>query len=112
MRFGWDELPEPTRFKGTPPGTTKVDFVQVNLANGNIDILKALYLPRPMSFQGAEALCSGKAFVPVFRSGAWSIKKGVEWLLNHLGGSQLRWFALEEKTQAEPSSKSSWTIKV
>ena len=109
MQYRWDDLPEPIRFKGTPPSTTKMDFVHVTMANGNVDVLKVLYLPRPMSFQAAEALCSGKAYIPVFRSGPWNIKKGVQWLLNHLGGYQLRWFALEEKTQAEHSSKPTWS---
>lgn len=102
-------MPEPIRFKGTPPGNIKVDFLQVTLANGNVDVLKTLYLPRAMSFQATEALCSGKAYVPVFRSGPWNIKKGVQWLLNQMGGYQLRWRALEEKIQAEQSSKPTWS---
>ena len=75
MQYRWDDLPEPIRFKGTPPSTTKMDFVHVTMANGNVDVLKVLYLPRPMSFQAAEALCSGKAYIPVFRSGPWNTKR-------------------------------------
>jgi len=81
----------------------------VDLAHGNVDILKVLYLPRPISSQVAESLCSGQPYVPVFRAGPWNIKKGVQWLLGRLGGYQVRWFVLEEKAPPDHSSKPLWS---
>jgi hypothetical protein len=105
----WTDLPEPIRFKGAPADASKMDFIQVDLAHGNVDILKVLYLPRPISSQVAESLCSGQPYVPVFRAGPWNIKKGVQWLLGRLGGYQVRWFVLEEKAPPDHSSKPLWS---
>ena len=83
-----------------------MDFISHELQNGSFDVLKVLYLTQPISLQTAKALCSGNAFVPVFRPGPWNSKKAIQWLLSRLGGYQVRWHALQEKTAAEAQSQS------
>ena len=100
------DLPLPLSFKVEVPRQTKMDFISHELQNGSFDVLKVLYLTQPISLQTAKALCSGNAFVPVFRPGPWNSKKAIQWLLSRLGGYQVRWHALQEKTAAEAQSQS------
>ena len=97
----------PLAFQASVPRTSKVDFLRVSLGGNQVSILKVLYLPRPVSFQVANSLCSGEAFVPVFRPGPWNIKKAVQFLLSKLGGYQVRWHVLQGKKEATTSSSSS-----
>ena len=83
-----DNIPPAIKFKAALPETSKVDFIFVTKANGNVDVVKVVYLPRPVNFQMARSICSGGAFVPVHRPGPWNVKKGVQWLLSQLGGHQ------------------------
>ena len=98
------DLPLPLSFKVEVPRQTKMDFISHELQNGSFDVLKVLYLTQPISLQTAKALCSGNAFVPVFRPGPRNSKKAIQWLLSRLGGYQVRWHALQEKTAAEAQS--------
>ena len=93
----YEDLPQPLAFQASVPRTSKVDFLRISLGRNQVSILKVLYLPRPVSFQVANSLCSGEAFVPVFRPGPWNIKKAVQFLLSKLGGYQVRWHVLQEK---------------
>lgn len=105
----WESLPEAIQFKAPPPHGSKVDFIQVTKPNGNVDMLKVVYLPRPLSFQLATAICKGDVFVLVHRPGPWNIKKGIQWLLDRLGGYQVRWHHLQDKASAVSDSKPSWS---
>ena len=55
-------LPAAVQFKGTLPQESKVDFIFVSKDGGNIDVVKLIYLPRPVSFQVASSVCSGGHF--------------------------------------------------
>ena len=91
------------------PTDSKVDLLYYDLGGGQVSILKVLYLPRPVTFQAANSMCSGDAFVPVFRAGPWNIKKGIQYLLPRLGGYQVRWHTLEEKqAMSSTTSKDKW----
>ena len=87
----------PLAFQASVPRTSKVDFLRVSLGGNQVSILKVLYLPRPVSFQVANSLCSGEAFVPVFRPGPWNIKKAVQFLLSKLGGTRFDGMFFKEK---------------
>ena len=104
----WDSLPAAIQLKASPPHGSKVDFIQVAKPNGNVDMLKVIYLPRPLSFQLAAAICKGDVYVPVHRLGPWNIKKGIQWLPDRLGGYQVRWHHLQDKASAVSDSKPSW----
>lgn len=104
-----DNIPPAIKFKAALPEASKVDFIFVTKANGNLDVVKVVYLPRPVNFQMASSICSAGAFVPVHRPGPWNVKKGVQWLLSQLGGHQLRWHTLLEKSEAEKAPKPTWS---
>ena len=103
------DLPAAIAFKVPLPTDSKVDLLYYDLGGGQVSILKVLYLPRPVTFQAANSMCSGDAFVPVFRAGPWNIKKGIQYLLPRLGGYQVRWHTLEEKqAMSSTTSKDKW----
>ena len=103
----WLSLRWPTssfELRGRSASPNQMDFTSRELQNGSFDVPKVLYLTQPISLQTAKALCSGNAFVPVFRPGPRNSKKAIQWLLSRLGGYQVRWHALQEKTAAEAQS--------
>ena len=104
-----DNIPPEIKFKNAIPEASKVDVIFVTKVNGNMDIVKVIYLPRPVNFQMASSLCSGGAFVPVHRPGPWTVKKAVQRLLDQLGGHQLRWHSLDEKVAGGNGSKQAWS---
>lgn len=102
----FDELPPTIKFKATIPAESKVDIIVSKSGNDAVDIVKAIYLPRKVSFQVAESMCGGTGYVPVFRPGPWNIKKGIQLLLSRLGGYQVRWHTLEVGNPS--SAKDKW----
>ena len=57
------DLPAAIAFKVPLPTDSKVDLLYYDLGGGQVSILKVLYLPRPVTFQAANSMCSGDAFV-------------------------------------------------
>ena len=57
------DLPAAIAFKVPLPTASKVDLLYYDLGGGQVSILKVLYLPRPVTFQAANSMCSGDAFV-------------------------------------------------
>ena len=106
------ELPASIKLRSPIPSSTKVDVIIYNSGDGCMDVLKVLYFEEPLPYQQAVSLCSGQAYVPVFRAGPWNIKKGVQWLLGRLPGYQVRWQNLQEKAPEQlqrMNSQSSWS---
>ena len=102
-------LPAAIKFKAPLPEGSKVDFIHVSKDDGKVDVLKVIYTSRPISSQLASSFCSGKMHLPVHRAGPWKVKKATQWLLGQLGGYQLRWHVLEEKTADSAPPKPSWS---
>ena len=52
------DLPAAIAFKVPLPTDSKVDLLYYDLGGGQVSILKVLYLPRPVTFQAANSMCS------------------------------------------------------
>lgn len=63
----WSDLPQQLCFN--PEVNSKVDFFYQARGNGNVDVMKVVYLPHPATYEVAQAMCSGDGRVLVFRRG-------------------------------------------
>eukprot|EP00438_Fugacium_kawagutii_P018364 Skav210909 [mRNA] locus=scaffold15:130393:132312:+ [translate_table: standard] len=104
----YDDLPPPIAFQAKVPESSKVELFICDLGNGQVNIMKALYMGRAVNFQVANSVVSGAGFVPVHRPGPWAVKKAVQWLLSKLGGHQVRWHSLQEKSAGSVVATPKW----
>lgn len=61
-----DNIPPEIKFKAALPQASKVDVLFVTKIDGNVDIVKVIYLPCPVNFQMASSLCSYPLHIPIY----------------------------------------------
>ena len=107
------ELPPPLAFANIPPETSKVDIIIHNTGDGCMNVLKVIYLEKSLSSNAAISMCSGKPFVPVFRSGPHGVKKALQWVLARVSGHHVQWHALDNKSQGalQKSTSTTWSVE-
>ena len=107
------ELPPPLAFANIPPETSKVDIIIHNTGDGCVNVLKVIYLEKSLSSNAAISMCSGKPFVPVFRSGPHGVKKAVQRALARVSGHHVQWRTLDNKSQGalQKSTSTTWSVE-
>ena len=70
-----DHLPLPLCLGGKLPPNSKMGAVIQNLEDGTMNVVKMIHFPDKVSVGHASKLCTGNAYVPVFRQGRSSVKR-------------------------------------
>ena len=70
-----DHLPLPLCLSGKLPPSAKMGAVIQNLEDGTMNVVKVLHFPEKVSVTHVAKLCTGNAYVPVFRQGEISSLK-------------------------------------
>ena len=101
-----DGLPLPLQVPHTLPKGARMGLVIENLHDGTLNIVKVLHFPDKLAIAHALKLCTGDAYVPVYRPGPWAVRKTAQYLLQRLPGYRVLWNNVSEKTSSIRKSQS------
>ena len=107
------DLPAPLALDGNLPPRAKMGIIVHNLEDGTMNVLKILHFADKFAVSSGLQLCTGNAYIPVFRQGPWALRKAIQHLLERLPGYRLLWNHVVQKQQSiQRSSSSQWTPDV
>ncbi|CAE7418696.1 unnamed protein product [Symbiodinium microadriaticum] len=107
------DLPAPLSLNGNLPARAKMGIIVHNLEDGTMHVLKILHFTEKFAVTSGLELCTGNAYIPVFRQGPCSLRKAIQHLLERIPGYRLLWNHVVQKQQPiQRSSSSQWTPDV
>ncbi|CAE7706170.1 unnamed protein product [Symbiodinium necroappetens] len=107
------DLHVPLSLNGNLPAHAKLGIIVHNLEDSTVNVLKILHFADKFAASSGLELCTGNAYIPVFRQGPWALRKAIQHLLERLPGYRLLWNHVVQKQQSiQRNSSSQWTPDV
>ncbi|CAE6920958.1 unnamed protein product [Symbiodinium sp. CCMP2592] len=109
QRSELDQLPLPLEVSQALPKGAKMGLIMDNHQDGSMNVVKIFHFSEKIAINHALKLCSGDAYVPVYRPGPWAVRKTMQFLLQCLPGYRVLWNNVGQKpTNLRKAQSAQW----
>ena len=85
------DLPSPLPLNGNLPTRAKLGSIVHDVEASAMNVHKIFHFAEKFAVCRGLELCTGNAYIPVFRQGPWALRKAIQHLLERLPGCRLLW---------------------